>query len=266
MVSFSIASTGQQTQSEQAGSDVRGLAIALTSTTISEVTAAIMQTITVMVTLVRKGKNHTVMQGNLFALGIGNNIASFEGQTIGSYRSFVLDWGEIINLRGDDLLKIQVIVASAAAGQVLTCTTVNGVGTGDFIPKVTVDTINTTQGTQTITGGNNVSAISVVSDTTAFDINSITISSQSGYSQQFTTPDFYALMAEQSDGAPPYYAFMVNLGSPVQGVTVYTSNVASSANTYVVVFGGVIDETTTKQSIVETQAAISNAVAAAKPV
>jgi len=245
-MTYSISGTGEQTQ-VVTGENIKGLLISLYATTVADLTVSIMQSIQVNVQLTRGGKQFQVVSGNLFALGNANNPGNMEGQTLfTNYKAFAIDWGQVINLKGQDTLSVQIVVPTAATGQVLTCTTWSSSGVGDFIPKVVVSTVDTTMSNQTHPGGDDIFMVSVVSDGLNFDITNININSREGFTQSLSTANFVALMAEAYDSNPVYFSFPAYLGSPIDGVTITTINVAQSVNTWVVVYSGFYDEKTSQ--------------------
>lgn len=247
---FSISGSGSQTQTEK-NKDVTGLliGIAATDTTGATITTAILEGITINVTLVRNGNPYTIESSNLFARGQSAFPSSMEGVNIPfaglGNKSFRVNFGEIINLYGEDVLTVQINVTSAAAGQVLTCSTEMGTGIGAFIPKVTTYVVDTNQSNQTIGGGNNVQCIALVSTSaTLFDCTAITIQTAGRYSQSYTSADFMSLVASQWERQPEFLCFHAYNGAPMDGVSITTNNVAQAGNSYIVIYSGTVDATT----------------------
>lgn len=259
---YSISGVGRQQQYEK-GKDIEAVAINIRATdpTGATITVPIMESINVTVTLQRRGTPYVVMTGNLYALGIAGYPSSMEGVAINSVtgdKSFILMFGEIINLVGDDTLAVEVSVAQAAAGQVLTMSTMQGVGVGSYIPRVTVYTVDTNQSQQTIGGGDNVECIAVVSTSASlFDINTLTVTSSGNYSQVMNTPDFFAQLAKQWERVPDALAFHFYNGPTIDGVQIVANNTANTGNTYIVVFSGVLDPVTLQRAENQLNAAVA---------
>lgn len=236
---YSISGAGQQNQQIQS-QKFSHLLVGITATTMTDINAALLQGIQLTVEVTKGGQTFTCLSGNLFALGLANAVGSFEGQTIGSYRSFAVALGQNISLGSSDVANIRTVVTTSATGLVTTVSTYDDNTIGTYIPNTKVFTVDVNQSTQDISGGDNVTGISVVSDSaTLFDITGIQINSATGYNQNLTTPDFYSLMAQQHDAAPVYAAFAAYAGDrDLDGVTVRTTNNNQSGNTFVVIFGG----------------------------
>lgn len=248
---FSISSNGTQTGQER-GRDVSGVSICVqdsANTTGANITNALLQGVLVNVTLQRGGQNYTVMAGNLYALGISGYPSSFEGLNIAgtsnSQKAFLLDFGEIINLQGEDILTVQVQTTGFAATMTTTVDTINGTGVGQYIPRVIAFTVDQNQSQQPFQLGDNVSCISYVSDSaTLIKCTAINVTSDGRYTQQLTAPTYYGLIASQWERTPEGLQFQIYNGAPLDGVVVTTNNVANAANTWIVSYSGVIDSLT----------------------
>lgn len=261
---FSISGVGNQSQYEK-GKDIEAVTVNVraTDTTGATITNAILQGIRVNVVLTRSGQPFTILSGNLYALGISGYPSSMEGisiNTVTGDKSFKLDFGEIVNLNGDDTLNVEVQVSSAAAGQVVTVDTIQGVGIAAYIPRVTVYSIDTNQSLQTIGGGDNVQTVALVSDSASvFDLGALQISTSGRYSQSFTTQTFFSLIASQWERTPENLSFHLYNGSQIDGVQINTNNVASASNTWVVVYGGVIDPLTVQRANIAAEKVVNEA-------
>ena len=237
---YSISGAGQQNQQVQS-QKFSHLLISLTATTMTDINAALLQGIQITVEVTKGGQTFTCLSGNLFALGLANAVGSFEGQTIGAYRSFAVALGQNITLGPNDVANVRTVITTSATGLVTTVSTYDGNTIGTYIPNTKVFTVDVNQSTQDISGGDNVTAISVVSDSaTLFDITGLQINSNSGYNQNLTTPDFYSLMSQQHEGAAPVYAAFAAYANDrdLDGVTCRTTNSNQTGNTFIVIFGG----------------------------
>lgn len=250
---FSISGAGSQTQTIK-DADVGAIAVNIvaTDTTGATITTAILQGIKIVVTLTRNGMPFTIMSGNLLALGQASYPSSMEGVAINSTtgnKAFMLEFGEVINLNGNDVLQVELSVTTAAAGQVLTLDTIQRSGIGAYIPKVVQYTIDTNQSNQSIGGGDFVGTISIVSDNaTVLDLTSINVVTNGRYQQNATTATFFAFIASQWERVPEFLSFQLYNGELLHGVQINTTNAATAANTWVVVYGGVADVTTIKRA------------------
>jgi len=244
MASFSLTGVASNTITLNSG-NISGISIAATSTTPSDVSVAILEGLNVNIQLIRAGRTYTIMSGNAFALGLANKIGNLEWILVNSlYKSAILRFGQTLNLTSGDTLSINVSVTTAATGQVVTVTTVEDSDIGQYIPMTWVSSVDTTRSTQEHPGGDNLTMVTIVSDVaTGWDITSLSING-SGYSQQLTTPDFYAAVAEQNDTTPEYLCFAAYVGPDLDNARIITNNAAASGNTFVVVFGGVYEQKT----------------------
>lgn len=267
---FSIIGPGSQTQTER-GCDVSGITVGITDTNAvasTAVTDATLQNTLINVTLQRAGNNYTVMSGNLFALGLASLPTTYEGIPIyltasSNFTGFRLDFGEIINLQGDDVLSVQ-ITSGLAATSTLVCDTVRGVGIGQYIPRVVQFVIDQNMSLQNHNLGDNIDCIALIADngTGLLDVSSVNITSTGRYAQQYTAPGLQALAASQWER--PWmaatngegYASHLYAGSPIDGVIVQTNNLANTGNTWIVAFAGVADPVTQSRA----QSAAANVI------
>jgi len=266
---YSISGVGSQTQTLK-GADVGAIAVNIVATdaTGATITTAILEGIRLNVTLQRDGMPYTILSGNLLALGQSSYPSSMEGVAINATtgnKAFVVEFGEVINLNGDDVLTVETFVTTAAAGQVLTMDTVQRTGIGAYIPKVVQYSIDTNQSNQTIGGGDFVTTVAVVSNSdTVLDITALNITTSGRYYQNFTTATMFAFIASQWERTPNYLSFHAYSGEIVNNVNIVTNNAATAANTWVVVYGGYTSDTTirraesmAKQQLTETAAQFS---------
>lgn len=260
---FSIPGVGSQSQYEK-GKDIKAIAVNIRATDVTgaTITTAIMEGVRINVTLQRAGVPYTIIAGNLFALGIAGYPSSMEGVAINAVtgdKSFVLDFGEIVNLQGEDTLNVEVSTTTAAAGQVVTVDTIQGSGISTYIPRVTVYTIDTNQSNQTIGGGDNVQTIALVSTSASlFDVTGMNIATSGRYSQTFTTQTFFSLLASQWERVPEFLSLHLYNDSQLDGVQITTNNTAAAGNSYLVVFGGVIDPTTIQRANVLAEKSVAD--------
>ena len=245
---LTVSGAGQQQFNMQTGT-LDGLLVSLTATTIGDWSVTATQTVQLIATLTRADGVHQILSGNLFALGTANNPSSYEGLTIGSYRSFQVSFGGVLNLKDGDSLQVTCSVGTAITGSVVTVSTSDVVGIEEYIPKVLLYTVDKTRSTNDITPGANVSKIALVQTTTDNTLTSWNIASDY-YNAQLIESDFYAFMAEQWERAPENYSFVIFAGGPVNKCTMNLNvDTGSSGNGYVVVYcGSVTPETRNRAS------------------
>lgn len=259
---FSIQGQGSNTQTER-GCDVRGISVGIVDTNAvasTQITRARMQSTLINVTLQRAGNNYTLMSGNLWALGISSLPTTYEGVPIyltgtSNFVGFILDFGEIVNLQGDDVLSVQV-TSGLNSTSTLTVDTIRGVGIGTYIPRVVQFSVDQNMSLQTHNLGDYVDTIALISDqgTGELDVTSVNITSNGRYSQVLTAPGLQSIAASQWER--PWmaatngegYAAHLYQGPNIDGVICVTNNQVATGNTWLVAYAGVPDPTTLQRA------------------
>lgn len=237
-----------------------GLLVSFKATTVSDITAAVLQSVNINVTLQSSAGNETILSGNLFALGIANNPSSYEGIAIGLYKSFDVKFGNFLQVKDGDNLQVQVSVGTAVTGGVVTVTTADGVGIEDWTPKVIVFSVDKTRSNYAITPGNNISKVAFVNTTTDFTLTSVDFSSNY-FNTNLIVDDFYALMAAEWERTPENYSFTFWQGGPVDNMNINLNiNTGASSNGYIVVYTGIV----TPRTRARTAAAVTKIAAQAE--
>jgi len=238
MPTSSIQGSGSTTLLNVTGNPC-GFLIDITATTIGDVSIADIETVNISCVLMRDGSNTQILAGNLWALGQSDMPSSYEGLAIGSHKSFFVPFGGTINLKGTDQLQTTLTVGTSNTGQVTTITSQEGVGAEVYTPRVFVYSFDSNRTNQPVPAGDNVSKISIVNTTTANKLTACNIRG-SHWSDDYQTPDFFAMMASQWERSPEHYSYVIYSDAELDNVTINTTiDTAASTNTYCVVYGGV---------------------------
>lgn len=225
-----------------------GLLVSFKATTVTDITAAVMQSVNITVTLQSSSGNETILSGNLFALGVANNPSSYEGLAIGLYKSFDVKFGGFIQVKDGDNLQVSVSVGTAVTGGVVTVTSADGVGIEEYTPKVIVFSVDKTRSNYAITPGNNISKVGFVNTTTDFTLTSIDFSSNY-FNTNLLVDDFYALMAAEWERTPENYSFTFFNGGPVDNMNINLNvNTSATSNGYIVAYAGIVTPRTRERT------------------
>jgi hypothetical protein len=264
---ITIQGAGTQTASVQNGV-FDGLLVSLTSTTIADITTAVLETVNFnLIYQQQGGGSFTVLSGNLFALGFANNIGSYEGQNIDGTINFFIGFGSLLGIDSGDNLTLTVSVGSSITGMNTYVSTNSQVGIPSCVPIVTIFPLDPTVPNRQVTVGDNVTRLSVInttatSITASQRIQSMQISADS-FQGDYIAQDLQALIAEQWTRDPSYYACAVyaNNSAPINRVVVnYNVNTGATSNGYIVAFGGVVNPIT-KQRLLRVSEKVTNKVA-----
>jgi len=223
----------------ESNATIGSLIFSITSTTIADVTVAILESINITAQLYRGGETTTILSGNLFAIGIANNPSSYEGLAIGDYKSFTVTFGGgVVNLQDGDELLVNVSVGSSAAGQTLSMSSEYAIGIEYFTPIVNVYPIDKTRTAASLSLGNNVSCASVVHTAADLVIIGANINS-SIWKANYGVTEFYGKMAEQWERVPDNYSFHLFNDAVQDGVQCdLIIDTTATGNAYLVSYAG----------------------------
>lgn len=263
---FSIQGAGTQTATATTGT-YSGLRFGLTSTTIADITVAVLENINVLVTYQQaNGGSFTAMSSNLLALGLADNIGGYEFLNIDGTINTVLSWGSPINLSPGDNLTVTVTVGTSVTGLVTVCSSESTVGIMEFIPVIQVFSVDPNRTNYDISLGSNVSRIALVNDastsiTASQRFSSCTIQSKE-FSDSYIAVDIQALIAQQWTRNPDFYTCALYQGPTLtNGVMNINVNTSATSNAWVVVYGGVVNSVT-RRNLATTIEKVANKEAA----
>jgi len=257
MAKISLAGNGSQTIRER-DVTLSGFLIAVTSTTPSAITPAVLQGINITAMLYRPAlaTPTVVMQGDAFSIAKASNPGSVEAvaQSTGNYTGLRLNFGgRVIQLDNEDELRVTISVTGAAAGQSITVSTEYAVGIEDVTPTVTVYNALVSPATQNLSFGDNVIGISIIETNTSPRVIGLNLAASS-WSCDYADTEFAALRSDQyfTNVVPTTTMYCVNIynGPSLHNVrgSLY-ANPAGTSNGAIVCFGGFTNPQTVARAI-----------------
>lgn len=232
-----------------------GLRFTITATTPADVDVTTLTNVTVNAQLRRNGKSITVMNGNLFALGLADSQSSADGLVVnGSFTSCYLPFSKVkrtgylntgvVNLRGDEELVVSVTTSSAETGQVLTFSDQQGTGVELYTPEVYVYVVNRNQSQQNCPLPQFIDGVSVVNSLEELGLISMNLQCGNPSFQAIdNASDMRSKISSSISGGqaanPTFYAWCAYEGAPLMAATLSLGvDTSATGTTYVVVYGG----------------------------
>lgn len=243
----SFNGSGQTSFSEQSGS-FAGVRVVITDT--NAITTAQLESVNIQVNLQRQGKTTPIVSGPLYAAALALDPTQLEGSSVqystGHTAGLYVDFGTVVNLKGNDQLQITVNGAGLPATSNTVVSSEYGVGVEEFTPSIVIFPVDKTRSNFTLPAFDNVSALTFIQTAapaaaTVQLFTGINVQSdkwQANYNQF----DNIALIAQQWDTAPSRTAFFAYVGEALDRCNVqFNINAAGTGNGYVCVIAGQCD-------------------------
>ncbi|MFN9116053.1 MAG: hypothetical protein ACK5XN_38900 [Bacteroidota bacterium] len=243
----SFNGAGQTSFSEQSGS-FAGVRVTINNS--SALTIAQLESANIQVNLQRQGKTTPVVSGPLYAAALALDPTQLEATSLqfGDTWSagLYVDFGGVVNLKGNDQLQVTVNGAGLPATSNTVVSTEYGVGVEEFTPSIVIYPVDKTRSNFTLPAFDNVSAVTFIqtaapAQTTTQLFTGINIQSdkwQASYNQS----DNIALLAQQWDTTPTRTAFFAYVGEALDRCNIqFNINASGTGNGYVCVINGQCD-------------------------
>lgn len=241
----SFNGNGQAVYTETSGS-FEGILVNITNS--AALTQAQLESCQLVVNLQRNGQSTPIVSGNLYAAALGADPTQLEGAviqtTLGFNYGLKVDFGAVINLKGNDVLQIQVSGNGLPTTAVTTVSTEYGVGVETFTPSVIIFPVDKTRSNFSIPAFDNVTAITFIQSAAPGAavkqlFTGINITSDK-WQGQYNAALCNALIANQWDTAPTRLSFFAYVGEPLDKCSInYNIDTTSTdGNGYVVIYTG----------------------------
>jgi len=247
MQSFTINGNGSNNMDVKDTGSYSGLLISAVSTAVSPGNFN-SQAVNVSAVVSRSGQQVQILNGNLYALSLGDNPANAENNSVPpsptqtAALGFFIRFGPIVNLKQGDMIQIS-LTNNENANYTVRVTILDGVGVGSYTPYVNVIPVQTSVGQFNQQLGDNVRKVTLIHSGEDWIVTTAVMTSDI-WQANYALGDMQALIATQYPfGAvieKPNVILFDSEARPANGMTISCNTDPTAGGfAFLVVFSGV---------------------------